>query len=173
MHYFHDLFPDQAKIEIIVIDTSDDTALSCRACALFEAYCSDPDCPCKDVLIYVEQQKSMTSMNFNFFSTHLAVVRYSLDKPTSNKNPHLVPKIKQSPYAKVVLELVREYMKSHLEYVTQLEKHYNMMKEAGKKLEATFEQKVPIRREEKPSRNEPCFCGSGEKYKKCCLIKNK
>lgn len=22
-------------------------------------------------------------------------------------------------------------------------------------------------------RNKPCFCGSGKKYKKCCLAKNK
>lgn len=27
----------------------------------------------------------------------------------------------------------------------------------------------PIRREEQPGRNEPCPCGSGKKYKKCCL----
>jgi uncharacterized protein YecA (UPF0149 family) len=23
----------------------------------------------------------------------------------------------------------------------------------------------------KLGRNEPCFCGSGQKYKKCCLVK--
>ncbi len=28
-----------------------------------------------------------------------------------------------------------------------------------------------IRVEKKPGRNEPCFCGSGKKYKKCCLTK--
>ncbi len=25
----------------------------------------------------------------------------------------------------------------------------------------------PVRRKEKPGRNEPCWCGSGKKYKKC------
>lgn len=29
-----------------------------------------------------------------------------------------------------------------------------------------------VRTEPKISRNEPCQCGSGKKYKKCCLIKN-
>ncbi len=29
-----------------------------------------------------------------------------------------------------------------------------------------------IRVEKKPGRNEPCICGSGKKYKKCCLNKN-
>ena len=28
----------------------------------------------------------------------------------------------------------------------------------------------PIREETKVSRNEPCPCGSGRKYKKCCLL---
>ena len=28
----------------------------------------------------------------------------------------------------------------------------------------------PIRREEGPGRNEPCSCGSGKKYKKCCGV---
>ena len=27
---------------------------------------------------------------------------------------------------------------------------------------------LPARAEEKPGRNEPCPCGSGKKYKKCC-----
>jgi uncharacterized protein YecA (UPF0149 family) len=27
----------------------------------------------------------------------------------------------------------------------------------------------PIKREAKPGRNEPCWCGSGKKYKKCHL----
>ena len=28
--------------------------------------------------------------------------------------------------------------------------------------------RTPIRREETPGRNDPCSCGSGKKYKKCC-----
>jgi uncharacterized protein len=27
---------------------------------------------------------------------------------------------------------------------------------------------VQVIREEKPGRNDPCSCGSGKKYKKCC-----
>lgn len=32
--------------------------------------------------------------------------------------------------------------------------------------------KQPVRREKKVGRNEPCPCGSGKKYKKCCALKN-
>jgi len=33
------------------------------------------------------------------------------------------------------------------------------------------EQAAPYHREDKVGRNEPCPCGSGKKYKKCCLAK--
>ena len=28
--------------------------------------------------------------------------------------------------------------------------------------------KAPVRKDKKPGRNDPCPCGSGKKYKKCC-----
>jgi uncharacterized protein YecA (UPF0149 family) len=28
---------------------------------------------------------------------------------------------------------------------------------------------MPVRKVPRPGRNEPCHCGSGRKYKKCCL----
>ena len=30
----------------------------------------------------------------------------------------------------------------------------------------------PIKADAQPGRNEPCPCGSGKKYKKCCALKN-
>jgi preprotein translocase subunit SecA len=30
--------------------------------------------------------------------------------------------------------------------------------------------KEPVRKDKKPGRNDPCPCGSGKKYKKCCGI---
>lgn len=42
-------------------------------------------------------------------------------------------------------------------------------KSSGKKIRGTI---VGVRTEPKISRNEKCPCGSGQKYKKCCLIKN-
>jgi len=32
-----------------------------------------------------------------------------------------------------------------------------------------FESFVEMLESEKPSRNAPCSCGSGKKYKKCCM----
>ncbi len=37
----------------------------------------------------------------------------------------------------------------------------------------SYEPVQPVRREKKIGRNDPCPCGSGKKYKKCCLMKEK
>ena len=31
------------------------------------------------------------------------------------------------------------------------------------------EKRIPVNKEKKPGRNDPCWCGSGKKYKKCHL----
>ena len=40
--------------------------------------------------------------------------------------------------------------------------------EAEQELLANTEPVEPIEADEKPGRNDPCPCGSGKKYKKCC-----
>jgi len=34
--------------------------------------------------------------------------------------------------------------------------------------DAAAGKKQPVRKDKKPGRNDPCPCGSGKKYKKCC-----
>ncbi|MBL9008032.1 MAG: SEC-C domain-containing protein [Myxococcales bacterium] len=34
--------------------------------------------------------------------------------------------------------------------------------------EAVIGKPQPVRREATPGRNDPCYCGSGQKYKRCC-----
>jgi len=38
-------------------------------------------------------------------------------------------------------------------------------------LERALNPPAPARTEERPGRNDPCPCGSGKKYKKCCGTK--
>ena len=40
--------------------------------------------------------------------------------------------------------------------------------EAEKELLEKTEKVEPIKADQTPSRNDPCPCGSGKKYKKCC-----
>jgi len=43
--------------------------------------------------------------------------------------------------------------------------HLNGVVCMDRKIDTTY------RAEKKPGRNEPCYCGSGKKYKKCCIGK--
>ncbi|MFB6373848.1 MAG: SEC-C metal-binding domain-containing protein [Bradymonadaceae bacterium] len=36
-----------------------------------------------------------------------------------------------------------------------------------------FRKQQPVEVEDEPGRNDPCKCGSGRKYKKCCLREQK
>ncbi len=43
--------------------------------------------------------------------------------------------------------------------------------EERKRIKKEYSASGTIRKEEEPGRNEPCPCGSGKKYKKCCMKK--
>ncbi|MBI5723652.1 MAG: SEC-C domain-containing protein [Planctomycetes bacterium] len=45
--------------------------------------------------------------------------------------------------------------------------------EAEKELVKKTKKVEPIQAQQSPGRNDPCPCGSGKKYKKCCGIKDK
>jgi len=46
-----------------------------------------------------------------------------------------------------------------------------LTKEKQKEIKRAYGDSVTVRIEEKIGRNDPCPCGSGKKYKKCCLNK--
>ena len=60
-------------------------------------------------------------------------------------------------YSEELLKLFKEVMVHDTTFIERLKKHYAMFKSSKKK---------------KIGRNEHCPCGSGKKYKKCCLDKD-
>ena len=46
-----------------------------------------------------------------------------------------------------------------------------LTKEKQKEIKRQYSDSVTVRIEEKIGRNDPCPCGSGKKYKKCCIDK--
>lgn len=75
--------------------------------------------------------------------------------------------------------LVREHQDQILHYPTYLDvnlmEDINMIREQGNSSYIKIDKKVSergvwvdVRTQEKIGRNEPCACGSGKKYKKCC-----
>jgi preprotein translocase subunit SecA len=90
---------------------------------------------------------------------------YELKGPSLNTGSH------QSPYASELLTLIRDGVLKDKDYVARLKRHYDL-----------FKQKImskSVIKEENPKeavafqkmgRNDPCTCGSGQKYKKCCGV---
>jgi hypothetical protein len=82
------------------------------------------------------------------------------------KGPALVRLAPQSEYAPVVLRHF-EVLLQDKQYVARIVRHYQQFRgaiEAG-----TRKQPPPALMEARPARNAACPCGSGKKYKKCCM----
>ncbi|MBA4541777.1 MULTISPECIES: preprotein translocase subunit SecA [Thermoactinomyces] len=73
-------------------------------------------------------------------------------------------------------EVIKYVMKSVIREEEELEREevaINAVAHSGGSEEGVAPKKQPIRRNDKVGRNEPCPCGSGKKYKNCCLKNEK
>lgn len=77
----------------------------------------------------------------------------------------------QSKYAPKLLELINNVILQDKRYIERLERHYNLFRqEIDKGLQSPeSNQNNVMSLSPKVGHNSPCPCGSGKKYKKCCL----
>lgn len=171
MDYFHDFFPEEARQETVMYHAAADAALPDEYYAFLETYCTNPECDCNDVMIQIEPQRHGDQLHAELSAMPTAVIRYALDKPRSKNNPCLYPDAPVSPMAHVALKVFRNYAEQHPGYQKKLRGHYAMMKEIGLQHTKSLPALLPIQKEPATGRNELCLCGSGKKFKKCCLHK--
>ncbi len=93
------------------------------------------------------------------------------------KGPTLNISSPQSDLAPLLLERVKQYVLKDPAYIERLKRHYDLFKEviekqAQGKRSSSDSNRSEANRSKKVGRNDPCPCGSGKKYKKCCLGKN-
>ena len=167
MDYFHEFFPQEAQQETAVYFASTDSSLAGGYYAFLESYCSNPECDCREVVILIEPQRGDDLLNFDRFARPIAVINYAWEKPLSKSNPGLHSDTPKSSRATVALNVFRGYVETHAGYQKKLRQHYAMMKEMGQR----YGKGSPIQKETTSGRNELCPCGSGKKFKKCCLNK--
>jgi hypothetical protein len=115
-----------------------------------DAYCLAPACTCKDMRLAVNEGNQ-----------RLGSIVAALDQPGWNYRFEGKPEL-----ARVWAAFVRRYPDPR-----PFRKRDKLMKEAGPDILASAR---PAPRVAEPSvgRNQPCPCGSGKKYKRCCLPKN-
>jgi uncharacterized protein YchJ len=165
---FHDLFPEVAKRETRNVTVLDKNAwgLPCADYGLAELYCDDPKCDCRRVMLCVFSsltQKPAAYIAFGWESSEYYATWMNDDDPeilAALKGPELNVGSPQSKHAPAILKLLAETVFNDHYYVQRLQTHYWM-----------FRQKITENKENahvKIGRNDPCPCGSGKKYKKCC-----
>jgi SEC-C motif len=132
-----------------------------------DLYCIDPQCNCEIAHLFFLRPDIKNKAVFNSFVAQLDFKKgLRIDKTT-------LPE-------KDAMGIFTKWLESD-PYVIEVLKHrYAEVKDIGKNLveKHTKHGKLPVdqknsiisKRKDKIGRNEPCPCGSGKKYKKCCGV---
>jgi len=168
MQLFFDIVPDCYDVDYLTIPKKDKTILPNGTFIFMELYCSNTDCDCRGGLIEVfkiDRQgyacgKVLAAINFSWEQASSQGWEYSLQSD--------MPKTK---VAKLFLESFIDRVESCAEYRESLKTHYDMFKKQITSPECLSATQLEHGNGKKIGRNELCPCGSGKKYKKCCLNK--
>jgi hypothetical protein len=171
---FHLLFPEIAERETRNLTLLGRHGARPRTYGLLEAYCPDPTCDCRRVMINVVDVDHLDD-------GYLAAISFGFDRDADLAGPFLDPINAQSPFADMLLEHVAVVLSDPM-YAARLERHYGLVKAtaaptppAHAELLAWLtegEEAMPLRPRPRAGRNDPCPCGSGKRYKNCCLRKD-
>lgn len=160
-------FPEIAEVETRSIIIAGNSKIPKGIYGLFESYCDESNCDCRRVFINVISKDTPGDV--------LATISFGWETPEFYKKwmgradpamiemmtrPFLDTGCRQSEYANDFLDLFQVLIKDK-SYVERLSRHYVLFKEIVNKgnIKETGN---------KIGRNEPCPCGSGKKFKKCC-----
>ncbi|MFP4344836.1 MAG: SEC-C metal-binding domain-containing protein [Anaerolineales bacterium] len=165
----YERLPEVAEEETRTLIIRNDPVLPDGDYGLVEAYCNDPGCDCRRVLLNVynwQSRETVAVIAYGWESRAYYVEWFGDDNPqiiSEIKGPALNSASHQSALAPAFLRLVTTVLKDQ-KYVARLQRHYRMFKDSinseGTATSHTIQAKV--------GRNEPCPCGSGKKYKRCC-----
>jgi hypothetical protein len=170
---FHERFPEIAETETRTIIALNDPNLPDDEYALIEAYCNEPNCDCRRVFFNVGSWQT---------GEILAVIAYGWEskkyyaKWFRDNDPSIIKELQgpvlnsaspQTDLAPVLLQKVR-YVLQDKNYLARIKRHYHMFKETIDNEVPEESRTLPLASREKIGRNDPCPCGSGKKYKKCC-----
>lgn len=126
---------------------------------IVDGYCVSPNCTCKEVaLSFLEDvhKLGVRSPDFSFIYDYITGTYRDLRGVSDQEVKNIISGIPESKNKK--------FEKRHLKLKKDVEK------EVQKKIQEN--EFIPNeKRKRKLGRNDPCYCGSGKKYKKCCLDK--
>ena len=169
---FHDRFPDIAEKETRNLIVLDDPDLPPDTYALMELYCDEAGCDCRRVMfnVFADERKEFVAVIAYGWATKDYYRQWA-----GENDPEVIEELKgpvlnrlspQSELAPAILNKVKNVVLRDKLYIERLIKHYQLFRK-------TVDGKHDVTMSKKPSqrigRNDPCPCGSGRKYKYCCM----
>lgn len=121
-----------------------------------DQYCSNPKCQCNEaVLAFFRLDTSKAPQKCEFaLIMSLKDYKYKIEERNCDTD-----KIK---------DIIGYIHHSKPEILGILKSRYSKMKIAGREILKKYMDKDQVQDQPKAGRNDPCPCGSGKKYKKCC-----
>lgn len=175
MYPFYLAYPKLAENETRVLHFLKDLrGVPAGDYVFIESYCPDPACDCRRVMVEVRKKPHYS------VEAHIAL---GLDRDDENPGPYLDPLNEQGEHAEALLEAFRGILLTDDAYMARLGRHYRAFKaavadpsHAVHERIRQYDERIEANASSAPSapetpaarRNEPCPCGSGRKYKRCC-----
>jgi hypothetical protein len=191
MTSFYAVFPKLAETEVrtVTIPPGSDLGTPAGIYGFGESYCDEPGCDCRRVMISIISKRTRASV---------AHINMGFDADGEMAGPFLDPLNPQGPPAAALLRFFTHMINRDADYLARLQRHYVLFKEHVDRrpysgppfakpgevkrvaqldtprpsLPSGARMRFPsptVRRDTKIGRNAPCPCGSGKKYKRCCM----
>lgn len=143
---FNEVYPDDFSFVFSLCD---------KSYVGIDHYCITPGCTCNDVAIYFFCIDENNELGTVFSDTTKLKVKDVHPQMSSKED---------------LLKLLDQLSIQYPDLRTRLQKRHKEMKRVGgeiAKMSGNFT--APVVAQTKVKRNAPCPCGSGKKYKKCCM----
>lgn len=173
---FYTMFRDLAYREMRSVTLLEDqNGLPAGTYGFLEFYCNEPGCDCRTVFLNVvtpdmePQGDFLATINYGWepIAYYTKWLHGDRESARMMKGPSLSSAmVRQSKLAPALLDLFKRVVLADEAYMERLKRHYWLFREAIEGKHGTAQpEAAPVH---EPSRNAPCSCGSGRKYKGCC-----
>ncbi len=199
MHFtpFFKFLPEVADKEMRIIKVFDDSHwnLPADVYGFFEMFCSEKQCDCRRVFFNVmtERQGNVATIAYGwetptFYARWIGTNDRSVIEEMLGPNLNVLSP--QSKIAPQILKMFKDVLLVDVDYINSIKRHYELMKDKVNGMSDleysvlaeskgimrensnVFPFPMPVRNFNRSiGRNDPCPCGSGKKFKQCCLGK--
>lgn len=142
---------------------------------LVDLYCQVPNCDCQKVsVIAISASGEILATLAYGWETIKYYKKWGLDSDTAKQLIHVMvdPMAMQSQYSNQFLGIFRMLLKNQPGFLERFQSRYALFKKSITQNYAKKNNVIPFTKIAQPGRNDICSCGSGKKYKYCCIHTN-